>query len=115
MHSMEITKGDSELKITGLQPAGQCTVWMAAIDRAGNIVQTSVEFTTTKAMPTIETLPEVSGVYGDTAGDLQIAKKGKAVYGGTEIKGEWKVTDTGSTRLQAGETVQCKVTFTPAK
>lgn len=113
MHSMEITKGDSELKITGLQPAGQCTVWMAAIDRAGNIVQTSVEFTTTKAMPTIETLPEVSGVYGDTAGDLQIAKKGKAVYGGTEIKGEWKVTDTGSTRLQAGETVQCKVTFTP--
>ena len=113
MHSMEITKGDSELKITGLKPARQCAVWMAAIDRAGNIVQTSVEFTTTKAMPVIETLPEVSGVYGDTAADLKITKEGAAVYDGKEIKGEWKVTDTGSTRLQAGETVQCKVTFTP--
>ena len=113
MHSMEIKKGDNELKITGLQASGQCTVWMAAIDRAGNIVQTSVEFTTTKAMPTIETLPEVSGVYGDTAADLKIAKEGTAVYGGAEIEGEWQVTDTGSTRLQAGDTVQCRVTFIP--
>ena len=81
-----------------LQPGKACTVWIVAIDQAGNISDvTEQEFITTKAMPKVEKLPTVNGVYGNKISELQIAQDGVATYGDTAISGTWKMTDTGDT------------------
>lgn len=110
-----ITKdGENLITITeGLQPSEACKVWMAVIDRAGNMVSYTQSFATTKALPTVETAPEVGGVYGDTAAELSVTKAGVARYRDAVITGEWKVTDTGDTLQQIGTDVQCQVTFIP--
>ena len=114
MYCVSMKKGEGEITITDLEPNESCIVRLVCIDRAGNIAARDfVEFTTTKPIPRVETLPKVSGVYGDTAAELKVTRKGVARYGDAEIKGSWTVTDTGSTPLRAGETVQCEVTFTP--
>ena len=115
VYRMPITKdGENLITITeGLQPNKACKVWMAVIDRAGNMVSYTQSFITTRALPTVETAPEVSGVYGDTAAELTVTKAGVARYRDAVISGEWKVTDTGDTLLQVGTDVQCQVTFTP--
>lgn len=114
MYRVSMKKGEGEITITDLEPNESCIVRLICIDRAGNIAARDfVEFTTTKPIPKVETLPEVSGVYGDTAAELKVTRKGVAKYGDAEIKGAWTVTDTGSTPLQVGETVECQVTFTP--
>ena len=97
-----------------LQPGKACTVWIVAIDQAGNISDvTEQEFITTKAMPKVEKLPTVNGVYGNKISELQIAQDGVATYGDTAISGTWKMTDTGDTILPVGTTETCEVTFTP--
>lgn len=97
----------------GLDPDTNYTVWIAAVDPAGNITEKDFEFRTAKSMPKIETPPVVSGVYGDAAKDLQVTQNGVAGYGDEEINGTWDVTDTGTTVLPMDGTAKCKVTFTP--
>ena len=97
----------------GLDPDTNYTIWIAAVDSAGNITERHFEFQTTKIMPRIETLPVVSGVYGDTAQDLKVTQDGVARYGDEEIGGSWNITDTGTALLPMDGTAKCQVTFTP--
>lgn len=96
-----------------LYPSKKVAVWVAAIDKAGNITAPlqPLEYTTTKAMPRITTDPVLTGVYGDTAQNLKLTA-GVAEYDGQTITGTWKVTDTGTSTLEAGTTKTCEVTFT---
>ena len=98
---------------SGLKPNTDCTVWIAAVDPAGNITVQQIAFTTAKAMPVMAEPPVVSGVYGDAASDLSIAKAGVAKYNDIIIDGTWKVTDTGTTVLPMDGSAKCQVTFTP--
>ena len=119
------TKGDNKIEIGNfgkpdvyfpLYPSKKTAVWIAAIDKAGNITaltEPAIEFTTTKAMPKVTTLPEVSGVYGNKTADLKITKDGVARYGDVTITGTWTV-QTGDTHIwQMNDTRKCLVTFTP--
>ena len=119
------TKGDNKIEIGNfgkpdvylpLYPSKKTAVWIAAIDKAGNITaltEPAIEFTTTKAMPKVTTLPEVSGVYGNKTADLKITKAGVARYGDDTITGTWTV-QTGDTHIwQMNDTGKCLVTFTP--
>ena len=119
------TKGDNKIEIGNfgkpdvyfpLYPSKQTAVWIAAIDKAGNIMaltEPAIEFITTKAMPKVTTLPEVSGVYGNKTADLEITKNGVAMYGDETITGTWTV-QTGDTHIwQMNDTGKCLVTFTP--
>ena len=121
------TKGDNKIEIGDfgkpdvyfpLYPSKRTAVWIAAIDKAGNITaltKPAIEFTTTKAMPKVTTLPEVSGVYGDTTADLEITKEGVAKYGDATISGTWAMNaQQGDTHVwQIDDTEKCLVTFTP--
>lgn len=120
------TKGDNKIEIGdfgkpdvyfSLYPSKRTAVWIAAIDKAGNITaltEPAIEFTTTKAMPKVTTLPEVSGVYGDKTADLKITKDGVAMYGDETITGTWTVQTGDDTHIwQMNDTGKCLVTFTP--
>ena len=120
------TKGDNKIEIGNfgkpgvyfpLYPSKKTAVWIAAIDKAGNITaltEPAIEFTTTKAMPGVTTLPEVSGVYGDKTADLEITKYGVARYGDETITGTWTVQTGDDTHIwQMNDTGKCLVTFTP--
>ena len=119
---MEGTKGENTIllgdmgkpnKYDPLYPSKKVAVWIAAIDKAGNITAPlqPLECTTTKAMPRVTTDPALTGVYGDTPKDLTVTA-GVAEYDGKIITGTWKVTDTGTSTLEAGTTETCEVTFT---
>lgn len=120
------TKGDNKIEIGNfgkpdvyfpLYPSKKTAVWIAAIDKAGNITaltEPAIEFTTTKAMPGVTTLPEVSGVYGNKTADLKITKNGVARYGDDTITGTWTVQTGDDTHIwQMNDTGKCLVTFTP--
>lgn len=96
-----------------LYPSKKVAVWVAAIDKAGNITAPlqPLEYTTTKAMPRVTTDPALTGVYGDTPKDLTVTA-GVAEYNGQTITGTWKVTDPGTSTLEVGTTETCEVTFT---
>lgn len=112
-YKIETKKGINEIQITDLRPSERFQIWMAAIDKAGNFSGYNVTpLTTTKAMPRVTTLPKVSGVYGNTFAELNV-EDGVAKYGEEVIEGTWKVTSTGNTPLQVGDTTPCEVTFTP--
>lgn len=114
VYRMEVKRGVNELRIAdGLEPCKACTIWLATIDKAGNMSTSELEFTTTKAQPQIDTLPMISGFYGDTPKDLTVTKSGVARYEGDIIDGKWEITDTGNTPLLLGTTASCQVTFTP--
>ena len=115
LYMTEVEAGDSQISVGDLQPLEACTLWAAAIDKAGNLSAALAKqsFTTTRTMPTIEKLPAVGGVYGDTAAELKITENGKAVYDGAEVSGTCEVADTRDTLLPAGTTEACRVTFTP--
>ncbi len=112
-YKLEAKKGVNEITVTGLQPSERFQVWIAAIDKAGNFSGYSVTFlTTTKAIPKITTEPKLTGVYGDTAKDLNAAD-GVAEYNGQTVAGTWTITDTDASVLEVGTTKTCQVTFTP--
>lgn len=72
------TKGDNKIEIGNfgkpdvyfpLYPSKKTAVWIAAIDKAGNITaltKPAIEFTTAKPTPYVKTAPVLSGNYGDT-------------------------------------------------
>lgn len=113
LHISQASKGHYEFTISDLQPTEACTIRMVSIDRAGNISATPfMSFTTTKAIPVIETAPVLTGYYSDTPQKLKITS-GVAKYAGKEVKGEWKITEQSTTPLQMNTTATCQVTFIP--
>lgn len=118
MYSTELKAGENTLTITDLKPSEECKVWLIAIDKAGNITgdmsepAKTVTFTTAKAMPRITTLPQLSGVYGDTPAYLTVTP-GVAKYDDGEISGTWNVESTDTTKLEVGTNKQYTVKFTP--
>ena len=72
------TKGDNKIEIGNfgkpdvyfpLYPSKKTAVWIAAIDKAGNITaltEPAIEFTTAKPTPYVKTAPVLSGTYGNT-------------------------------------------------
>ncbi len=114
MHRVSAKTGNNNLEITGLQPRKKCTVWIAAIDRAGNISYLrGIEFTTAKAMPKVTAEPVLTGVYGDTAQSLKVTADGKAMYDNQVVAGTWTFTDADNSMLEMGSEKKYEVTFTP--
>ena len=106
--------GENEILISGLTPNKQCRIYLASIDKTGNL-QAAYEtllFKTKKKMPVIEKMPTLSGIYGVSISNLSVTP-GKAKVGNVEISGEWKVTETGGELLMPGTTQSCEVTFIP--
>lgn len=101
--------------VAGLKPDTNYTIWIAAVDPAGNVAEYDFDFTTARAMPVMEKPPVVSGIYGDSASQLKITRDGVAVYKGETVEGTWKVTDTGTTPLPFDGSTRCQVTFIPAE
>ena len=121
----EGTKGENTIRIGDMgnpgkyfsvYPNKKVAVWIAAIDKAGNITAPiqPMEYTTTKAMPKVEKAPKLNGTYGDAIKDLDLTP-GVATYGDTKIPGTWTLTDTRTDILPVGTTETCEVTFTPAE
>lgn len=120
---IEGKKGENTVKISDFgktdyyftpYPNKKIAVWIAAIDKAGNITAPvqPLEYTTTKAMPKVEKAPELNGTYGDAIKDLKLTP-GVAKYGDTVVPGTWQLTDTRDTVLPVGTPETVEVTFTP--
>ena len=120
---IEGKKGENTVKISDFgktdyyftpYPNKKVAVWIAAIDKAGNITAPAqpLEYTTTKAMPKVEKAPELNGTYGDAIKDLKLTP-GVAKYGDTVVPGTWQLTDTRDTVLPVGTPETVEVTFTP--
>ena len=120
---IEGKKGENTVKISDFgktdyyftpYPNKKVAVWIAAIDKAGNITAPAqpLEYTTTKAMPKVAKAPELNGTYGDAIKDLKLTP-GVAKYGDTVVPGTWQLTDTRDTVLPVGTPETVEVTFTP--
>ncbi len=120
---IEGKKGENTVKISDFgktdyyftpYPNKKIAVWIAAIDKAGNITAPvqPLEYTTTKAMPKVEKAPELNGTYGDAIKNLELTP-GVAKYGDTVVPGTWQLTDTRDTVLPVGTPETVEVTFTP--
>ena len=120
---IEGKKGENTVKISDFgktdyyftpYPNKKIAVWIAAIDKAGNITAPvqPLEYTTTKAMPKVEKAPELNGTYGDAIKDLKLTP-GVVKYGDTVVPGTWQLTDIRDTVLPVGTPETVEVTFTP--
>ena len=108
--------GSNTVTVTGLDAYTEYTLYLAAVDQAGNITATvdSQSFTTCKTMPTITTNPSISGTYGQKVEDMTLTD-GVAKVGSEEITGTWELTDSNKANVPAvGTTNTYQVTFTPA-
>ena len=111
-----MTAGDSNrLSLTGLTANTEYTVYVVAVDKAGNISNIlSQTFTTCKTMPKVTTNPTLSGTYG-TAVSAMTLENGVAKAGDTVIDGTWTLTDGDASDVSSvGTTNTYEVTFTPA-
>ena len=115
LYCVELKAGQNSITLTGLNKAKRADVWMVAIDKAGNITDAkTLNFTTTKAMPRITTLPQLSGVYGDTPAELKVTPGvAKSMVNRNEVDGRWEVVPNSTEKLEVGTTEQCTVKFTP--
>ena len=109
--------GSNTVILTGLNANTEYTLYLAAVDQAGNSIQTiaSRTFTTCKTMPTVAAadMPKISGTYGQTVENMTLTP-GTAKVGSTVITGAWTVTDSGKTDTPSvGTTNTYQVTFTP--
>ncbi|MGN1203475.1 MAG: MBG domain-containing protein, partial [Lachnospiraceae bacterium] len=109
--------GSNTVTLTGLEANTEYTLYLAAVDLAGNSIQTiaSKTFTTCKTMPTVAAadMPKISGTYGQTVENMTLTP-GTAKVGNTVITGAWTVTDSGKTDTPSvGTTATYQVTFTP--
>ena len=108
--------GSNTVILTGLNAYTEYTLYLAAVDQAGNSTTTTVysqTFTTCKTMPTITTNPSISGTYGQKVEDMTLTD-GVAKVGNEEITGTWELTDSNKTAVPGvGTTVTYQVTFTP--
>ena len=126
------TKGDNKIEIgnfgkpdvySSLYPSKKTAVWIAAIDKAGNITaltEPAIEFTTAKTIPYVKNAPVLSGNYGDTVSAmLKKADTTKAsVTAGqnsdTKIEGTWTLASEDADKLPTvGTSEKYTLVFTP--
>lgn len=126
------TKGDNKIEIGNfgkpdvyfsLYPSKKTAVWIAAIDKAGNITaltEPAIEFTTAKTIPYVKNAPVLSGNYGDTVSAmLKKADTTKAsVTAGqnsdTKIEGTWTLASEDADKLPTvGTSEKYTLVFTP--
>lgn len=98
-------------------------VWIAAIDKAGNITaltEPAIEFTTAKTIPYVKNAPVLSGNYGDTVSAmLKKADTTKAsVTAGqnsdTKIEGTWILASEDADKIPTvGTSEKYTLVFTP--
>ena len=126
------TKGDNKIEIGNfgkpdvyfsLYPSKKTAVWIAAIDKAGNITaltKPAIEFTTTKTTPYVKTAPVLSGTYGNTVSAMFAkADMTKAVVtagrnSDTKIEGTWTLASEDADKLPTvGTSEKYTLVFTP--
>jgi hypothetical protein len=111
------TKGDNKIEIGNfgkpdvyfpLYPSKKTAVWIAAIDKAGNITaltKPAIEFTTAKTTPYVKTAPVLSGTYGNTVSAMfEKADMTKAVVtaglnSDTKVEGTWTLAAEDADKL----------------
>ena len=126
------TKGDNKIEIGNfgkpdvyfpLYPSKKTAVWIAAIDKAGNITaltEPAIEFTTTKTTPYIKTAPVLSGTYGNTVSamfakaDMTKAVVTAGLNSDTKIEGTWTLASEDADKLPTvGTSEKYTLVFTP--
>ena len=114
--SVEMTTEAKQITLSSLDPNTRYTLYLAAVDKAGNSTATvySQNFTTCKTMPVVTKQPTISGTYGQKVEDM-ILIGGVTKVGSDVITGTWAVTDSNKANVPAvGTTDTYQVTFTPA-
>lgn len=126
------TKGDNKIEIGNfgkpdvyfpLYPSKKTAVWIAAIDKAGNITaltKPAIEFTTAKPTPYVKTAPVLSGTYGNTVSAMfEKADMTKAVVtaglnSDTKVEGTWTLASEDADKLPTvGTSEKYTLVFTP--
>ena len=126
------TKGDNKIEIGNfgkpdvyfpLYPSKKTAVWIAAIDKAGNITaltEPAIEFTTTKTTPYIKTAPVLSGTYGNTVSamfakaDMTKVVVTAGLNSDTKIEGTWTLASEDADKLPTvGTSEKYTLVFTP--
>lgn len=126
------TKGDNKIEIGNfgkpdvyfpLYPSKKTAVWIAAIDKAGNITaltEPAIEFTTAKPTPYVKTAPVLSGTYGNTVSAMfEKADMTKAVVtagrnSDTKVEGTWTLAAEDADKLPTvGTSEKYSLVFTP--
>ncbi len=126
------TKGDNKIEIGNfgkpdvyfpLYPSKKTAVWIAAIDKAGNITaltEPAIEFTTAKPTPYVKTAPVLSGTYGNTVSAMfEKADMTKAVVtaglnSDTKVEGTWTLASEDADKLPTvGTSEKYTLVFTP--
>lgn len=113
--SVEMTTEAKQITLSSLSPNTTYTLYLAAVDKAGNSTATvsSQSFTTCKTMPVVTKQPTISGTYGQMVKDMTLTD-GVAKVGSDVITGTWELTDSNKTDVPAvGTTDIYQVTFTP--
>ena len=110
--------GSNTVTLTGLNAYTEYTLYLAAVDQAGNSTGTTVysqSFETCKTIPTVADadMPKISGTYGQTVENMTLTP-GTAKVGSTVITGIWAITDSNKANVPGvGTTATYQVTFTP--
>lgn len=126
------TKGDNKIEIGNfgkpdvyfpLYPSKKTAVWIAAIDKAGNITaltEPAIEFTTAKPTPYVKTAPVLSGTYGNTVSamfakaDMTKAVVTAGLNSDTKIEGTWTLAAEDADKLPTvGTSEKYLLVFTP--
>ena len=126
------TKGDNKIEIGNfgkpdvyfpLYPSKKTAVWIAAIDKAGNITaltKPAIEFTTAKPTPYVKTAPVLSGNYGDTVSamfekaDITKAVVTAGLNSDTKVEGTWTLASEDADKLPTvGTSEKYTLVFTP--
>ena len=105
----------NEITLSGLKANTAYTLYLAAVDLAGNSTATVMSrgFTTCKTMPVIAAMPAISGIYGQTVSGMTLTG-GRAEVQNSELAGTWTVTDTKASDMPVvGTTDSYTVTFEP--
>ena len=106
-----------------MYPSKKTAVWIAAIDKAGNITaltEPAIEFTTAKPTPYVKTAPVLSGTYGNTVSAMfEKADMTKAVVtaglnSDTKVEGTWTLAAEDADKLPTvGTSEKYSLVFTP--
>ena len=107
-----------QLEITGLTSNTDYVLYMVATDEAGNASDVAtLNFTTLKTVPHIETAPRLVGEYGQSLSEMVDAADAKVVAAQgseTEVSGTWSVIEEEKTIIPEIETAETyTLVFTP--
>ena len=107
-----------QLEITGLTSNTDYVLYMVATDEAGNASDVAtLNFTTLKTVPHIETAPRLVGKYGQSLSEMVDAADAKVVAAQgseTEVSGTWSVIEEEKTIIPEIETAETyTLVFTP--